>query len=804
MRIRRAAVLGAGVMGAQIAALLSAAGVRTYLFDLPSDAPPADPKLAKAVDKNFRSTRSVLAIEQLKELKPSPILSELTLAGIIPVNFEDDISVIRDVDWVIEAVVERLDIKQPLLKKLSEYHRPGTPITTNTSGISLGKLCEGLPESFTSCFFGTHFFNPPRYMKLLEIIPHDGTDPALMADLAEWIEHRLGKGLVEAKDTINFIGNRIGVFTIQSTFQHTDELKLNFETVDALTGTIMGRPSSATYRTVDVVGLDTYAHVARNVYDLVPNDPYRNAFKAPQWMAGLIEKGHVGQKSDSTGCYKKIKNKGETEILAYRPESGTYEPQNVQDFAWMKDVKRLDLVKRLQTILGQNDAGAQLIWRVLRDTFAYSALLVKDIANGKPMAVDEAIRWGFNWEMGPFELWQALGYEKILQRMQAEGIKLPSDFDKVTFYKPAPGTDEWELTGPSSQWNFLDKSFRAVEKSQHHIKLPTSGTSKDPRVVLKNEFASLVDIGDGVAALSFHSKMNTLDLQLLDLVQKALVVTNDQFAAMVIANDGPHFSAGANLQVILQAIMKKDFASIDQTLRHFQATMQLIKYSSFPVIACPFNLTLGGGCEVSLHAHRQLVHIETYAGLVEVGVGLIPGAGGTKELALRAYRTAGLGDTYKPMPFLQRAFMLIGMGKTSTSGANAIEMSLYDYATSTVTFTKDRQTSQAKFMAIEMLQRGFSPAMPVQSVAVVGDPGIQTFKMMLYNMVQGRQISEYDAFIGERVATVLCGGEVDRGTKLSEQQFLDLERRVFVELCQQEKTAARIEHMLKTGKPLRN
>ena len=806
IKIRKAAVLGAGVMGAQIAAHLAAAGVETYLLDLPGSEPIPDPKLAKVVGKNLRNAPAILAIHNLTKLKPSPLASPSLLPQIIPGNFEDDMPKLAEVDWVIEAVVERIDIKKSMLAKIAEHAPKDIPITTNTSGLSMADMCADLDENFKQRFFGTHFFNPPRYMKLLEIVPQEKSDPAMISKLSSWIEKRLGKGIVDAKDTINFIANRIGVFNIQATFHHMKRLGLNIETVDALTGKMMGRPASATMRTMDVVGIDTFVHVAKNVYDNAPSDPYRDWFLPPDWIQTLVKKGHLGQKSGSKGAYKKTKNAaGKTEILAYRPEKDDYEPQAPDFSPWMAEAKKIpDTIERVKFIFSQTDKNAEFFWSVLRDTFSYSALLVEEIAGDSPLALDNGIRWGFNWECGPFQLWQAVGFDDILDRMKKEEVKLPNWIKSgLNFYEPTPGSEDWDLHGPRQELLASQGQTKAVPTEPHLFHLPKKAGSKDPRIVSSNSSASILDIGDDIACLSFHSKMNAINHEIVEMIQTAIETAESKFRGLVIGNDGEVFSAGADLREILGACKSGKFGEIDKLLVNFQSAMQSIKYAGVPTISCPQGLVLGGGCEVSLHTTQQFIANDTFAGLVEVGVGLIPAGGGTKELALRAYELMGVTERGDPMAFLQRAFMLIGMGRTSTSGLEAIEMGLYGPKAELV-ISRDHQIAAAKGQIIALSERGYRPKTSPKSFSVVGDPGVQTFKMMLYNMVEAKQISSHDAFIGSKVATVLCGGEVDGGTKINEQFLLDLERKVFVELCQEEKTQARIEHMLKTGKPLRN
>jgi 3-hydroxyacyl-CoA dehydrogenase len=795
-------------MGAQIAAHLAAAGVRTHLLDLPSDEPPKDKKLAKAIGKNFRNTRALAAMENFKSLRPAPLMSEKIVPNIIPGNFDDDMSVIADCDWVIEAVIERLDIKKDIHKRIGEFARPGIPVTTNTSGISLAEIVEGMPEDYAARFFGTHFFNPPRYMRLLEIIPHSQCNKELITQLTTWISERLGKGIVFANDTVNFIANRVGVFATQATLKHMNEFNLNVETIDDLTGPLIGRAKSATLRTMDVVGLDTFSAVAANTAKKAPNDPYKEWFEGPEWVLELIKKGHLGQKTSQLGgCYKKSKDaKGRTEILAYRPETGEYASQEPAEFPWKAEAKKeRDTIKRIKFIIGHDDPGAQIVWRALRDVMSYGAYLLEEIANGQPKSIDDALRWGFNWEWGPFELWQALGYDEVLTRMQKEDVPLPSWVKPgIKFYDPAPATPAWETNGGCAK-QFVAPKGDYIEnpKPKYAHYLPKSENKDDKRVVMSNKSASLVDLGHGVACLTFHSKMNAIDGEITGLAQKAVAKVSQDFDAMVIGNDGQAFSAGANLKVILEAIHAKKWDAIEAFIRDFQGTMQMIKFAPFPTVACPQGMVLGGGCEVSLHTSHQLLAGETYAGLVEVGVGLIPAGGGTKELALRSYELMDFAERGDPSAFLQHAFMLIGMGRVSTSGLEAIDMGLYPQ-TATVSLSRDHQIERAKHIALQMYSAGYAPKIPAQGVKVVGDPGIQTFRMMLYNMVEGRQVSAHDALIGEKVATVLCGGEIDQGTLVNEQHFLDLERRVFVELCQEEKTKDRIEHMLTKGKPLRN
>lgn len=806
LKIRRAAVLGAGVMGAQIAAHLASAGIRTYLLDLPANEPPKDPKQALLVGKNIRSQRAILAVEHLKQLKPSPLVSLSVLPNIIPGNFEDDWSVLAEADWIIEAVVERLDIKKDIHKRISEVARPHVPVSTNTSGIPLKDICKDLPEHYQQAFLGTHFFNPPRYMKLVEVIGHERSDELLLKKLSMWISERLGKGVVDASDTINFIANRIGALSIQARYKHMEDLGLNVSTVDALTGPLIGHPKSGTFRLLDIIGLDTFAHVTNNVYNLIKNDPFHSYFATPAFSKALIDQGAVGQKSPKGGFYQKSKNaSGETVFLVLDIKQGKHVEEEADDIPWAEEAKRhKDLYSRLNFIFSKSDKYAEFLWRIHRDVFSYSALLLEEIAHGEPRSLDNAMSWGFNWDAGPFQVWQGCGYEQILARMKKDDAKLPSWVKEgVAFYEPAPQSKEWSLAGPTVQLVAPNLAKKAIARKPHEFFLPKAQNGEDKRVVISNKSASLVDIGDGIACLTFHSKMNTLNDEIIEFIQKAVAAVSERFDGLVIANEGDNFSAGANLASVLDSIEKKDFAAIDRMIRSFQGAVSLIKFAPFPSVSAPHALTLGGGCEVSLHASQVILANDTFAGLVEVGVGLIPAGGGTKELALRAYDAVSVSEGGDPMAFLRRAFMLIGMGRVSTSGLEAVEMGLYPRHTK-VSISRDHQILRAKLLVLEQLKFGYAAPLPRTDIVVVGDPGIQTFKLALYNMVEGRQASAYDALIGEQVATVLCGGAVDGGSRVSEQYFLDLERNAFVFLCQQEKTKERIAYMLKTGKPLRN
>ena len=831
MQIRRATVLGAGVMGAQIAAWLAAAGVRVHLLDLASETLPE--KLGRKTAKLLRGKKVGrnapvhLALARLQSLKPAPLTSKSILSRLIPGNFEDDLSVVADSDWVIEAIIEKKEYKLPLMKKCSQYLKPTTPFSTNTSGIPLAELKDGFPEHLQPMFLGTHFFNPPRYMPLVEIIAHGATDPKMVRSLSSWIEMRLGKGVVEAEDRINFIANRIGVFHIFSVMRNLEKHGLNFETVDALTGKLIGHPASATFRTMDVVGLDTFAHVADNVVRQLPEDPFYDYFEQPSWLSGLIKAGALGQKAGA-GVYKKTKpvigGKPKTVIQVLDLKSSEYVEQNVQLPKWIKEAKKIGaLPERLAFIFAQDDPAANMLREAHMETMAYALQLCTDIAGGYPLRVDQAMKWGFVWEIGPFELAETLAATDYGDTFsKAFASEYPAAWsaisEKLKFFDPPPSAKQRVFAargyGKQRKLSAEDPNkWQMIEKPLFAIDLPLATPTKlpsgsDNRVVATNDSMSLLDIGDGVAALSFHSKMNTVGNKILDDFPAFIAKAGDSFAGLVFANDGKAFCAGANISLVLELINKSDWTGIENVVKQIQTLTSLIKFSPIPVVTCPQGLALGGGCEIAIHGDRILAHAETYMGLVELGVGLIPAAGGCKEYALAGYSEAAKGLSagrayVDPLPFIQKYFLNIGLAAVSASAQDALEKAILPANKTQITFSRRHQTSQAKFAVMQLLQTGYSVPDP-RSIKALGAPGIATLDMMLYNMQEGRQISAYDRYLAKHVATVLCGGDVDPGTRVSEQQLLYLERQAFVECCQKPETKARIEHMLTKGKPLRN
>ena len=784
--IRRAAVLGAGVMGAQIAAHLTNAGVDTVLFDLPAKEGPADGIVLKAIGN-------------LAKLSPAPLASKSLAAAITPANYETGLEQLRDCDLIIEAIAERMDWKQDLYKKIAPFVNDTAVLASNTSGLGINKLADVLPEQLRHRFCGVHFFNPPRYMHLAELIPANTTDKAVLEGLETFLVTHLGKGVVYAKDTPNFIGNRIGVFSILSTIFHTQQFGLGFDEVDGLTGPLIGRAKSATYRTSDVVGLDTMAHVIKTMGDTLPNDPWHAFFKSPAWLDGLIAKGALGQKTRA-GIFRKVGK----DIMVLDVDKQDYRLSDRGAAPEVVEILKItNPAEKFAQLRASSHPQAQFLWALFRDLFHYSAYHLADIAD-TARDVDLAIRWGYGWKLGPFETWQAAGWQQVAQWI-AEDIAA----GKAMVNVPLPA---WVLDGRDGVHSaegsysptanaFKPRSGLAVYQRQRYPD-PVLGEQYDAgQTVWENEGVRLWTDGDGVGVISFKTKLNTVSDHVLNGIQEAITIAEKQFKAVVIWQNGETFSAGADLAGAMGLIKEGRIDQFEQLVANFQRTSQRIKYALVPVVAAVRGMALGGGCEFQMHSAKTVAALESYIGLVEAGVGLLPAGGGLKEFALRASQAAGSnGDVFAE---LKKVFETVAMAKVSNSAVNAQELGLMR-AGDRVVFNAYELLHIAKAEALALAEAGYRPPLPGRAIRVAGDVGIATFKMMLVNMLEGYFVSAYDYEIAERIATIVCGGKVDRNAVVDEQWLLDLERKHFVELAQQDKTQARIVHMLTTGKPLRN
>ena len=804
-RIHKVAVLGAGTMGARIAAHFANAGVPSYLFDIvPPDADaPARNKIAAAGLDAARKSKPAAFFE--------PSLAKLVTVG----NFEDDLNRLAEVDWIIEAVVENLEIKRSLLKKVDAARKPGTIITTNTSGLPVGKIAEGFPDDFRRSWFGTHFFNPPRYMRLLELIPTPDTDRGLLEAVAWFSDVRLGKGIVHAKDTPNFIGNRIGTFSVLNVMRLMQEMDLTVEDVDALTGTPVGWPKSATFRTIDLVGLDILGHVVANMTSNVQDE--RRELKLPDFYKRMLEHKWLGDKTKG-GFYKKSQGTdGKEGRLALNWKTLEYHPRLKPKFPALDMAKNVDeTAARVRMLLGMEGNGPQkadkagaFLWAALTELWTYAANRIPEISD-TVVEIDRAMKLGFNWELGPFELWDAAGVEATVGRMKKEGKPVAENVDKLLALGKKTWYDENLATASARSYFDLNTAhWKPVAVPEGVWSVTVAKKSKG--VVKKNSGASLVDLGDGVACIEFHSKMNSLGADIIQLISKTLKPggPGDNFDAFVITNDATNFSVGANLMLLLMAVQEEEWDDVDMVIRQFQGMTQAIKFSPKPVVVGAFGLTLGGGTEISLHAPARQPHAELYSGLVEVGVGLLPGGGGCKELLLRAVDSAnsirpdGRGESVELLEAMKKAFETIAMAKVATSAEEARGLGFLSKSDH-VTMNRERVLSDAKARALELARRGYEPPVMRSDIPAPGESMLATLKMGVYLMRQGEYISDHEVKIGNKVAEVLCGGNVTPGTPVSEQYILDLEREAFKSLCGEKKTQERIQYTLKTGKTLRN
>ncbi len=798
-KINEVAVLGSGVMGSRIAAHFANIGCKVYLLDIvPKELNDSEKK--KGLTLSDLVVRNRIADENLQNVlksNPSPIYDKKFASRIITGNFEDNMNWISNVDWIVEAVVENLDIKKKVFDSVEKVRKPGTLITTNTSGIPIHLMDEGRTEDFQKHFCGAHFFNPPRYLQLLEIIPTPKTSKDVIDFLMWYGDLYLGKTTVLCRDTPAFIANRIGVFSIMAVFKLKDKLGLSIKEIDTLTGPLTGKPKSATFRTADVVGIDTLVKVANNVYKDCPNDEARDLFVIPDYVNKLVQNNWLGDKTKQ-GFYKKSKDeKGEKVILELDPVTFEYKPSPKSNMASVAAAKPIDNLKdRLKTLHAGKDNAAEFLRLLNFYVFQYASNRIPEISD-ELYKIDDAMRAGFGWELGPFEIWDALGLKKTVEQMTSLDLK-PADWvikmldaGFTSFYKSENGKKKY--------FDISLNSYREIPGKSEFIILENY---RGNAPVWQNSGATLHDIEDGIVNLEFHTKMNSIGSEILEAVHKSIEIAEKDFKGMVIGNNGQHFSAGANLAMMLMLATEQEFDEIDLAVRQFQAATMHVRYSNIPVVVAPHSLVLGGGCEICLHADKVNASAETYIGLVEVGVGIIPAGGGTKEMTLRAsdlYTEGGI-----ELPELQKRFMNIATAKVATSAEEAFEMGIFRRGLDTYSVNPNRVIADAKKSAILMAEHGYTKPIQRTDIKVLGRTALSTLLLGIHSFRLGNYISDHDKKIAERLAYIMCGGDLSEGTLVSEQYLLDLEREAFLSLIAEKKTMERIQSILTTGKPLRN
>ncbi len=802
-RIKKAGVIGAGVMGANIAAQLANVGIDTILLDI---LPPVSGDTANTGDRKFRNSIALKGLERAKKASPAsfyiPENAELITVG----NIEDDIDLLKGVDIVIEAIVEDLSFKRDLFKRLDNILKPGTITTSNTSGISVVKMCEGLSTGFKNHFAVTHFFNPPRYMKLLEIVKGPDTLPEVIDTLAENFENIVGKRIVYAKDTPNFIANRIAVFSTFNNIRVMTGLGLSVEAVDELTGEVLGFPKSATFRTTDIVGLDILMHVAGNVFENAPDDEKRDLFIPPDVINRMLEKGFIGEKNGQ-GFYKKtIAKDGGRMILALDINRMEYRESVPVKFDSLDAAEKYhNTADRIRHLYYAEDDAGVFTFRTRSDEFIYAANRIPEIADDI-LNIDNALRWGFNREMGPFEMWDAVGLERSVPVMEGAGYKMPLWIKRML----AKGFKSFYVSqkGRRYYYNIDSEDYREEVPNPGILWLPS--LKERQKKIAGNNDASLVDIGDGVACLEFHSKMNVITEGVINMINESMDIVSRDLEGMVISSHAENFSAGANLLLIIGAAEAEEWDKLDYMVKVLQDTLMRLKYLDKPVVAAPFGMALGGGCEICLASGRVRYAAETYMGLVEAGVGLLPAGGGTKELLLRSTEylfDVPAGGIYQKqiemLPFIAKAFETIALARTSTSGPEAVNLG-YLRKTDRMTVNRDFLMSDAKKTVIAMNMEGYQAPGPLNNIRVPGRDTLAVLKLAIWTMHEQGYATDHDKTVAEKIAHVICGGELFSDTRVSEQYLLDLEREAFLSLCGNRKTQDRMKHMLKTGKPLRN
>jgi 3-hydroxyacyl-CoA dehydrogenase len=797
--INKVAVLGSGIMGSRIACHFANIGVEVLLLDIaPKDLSPEEQAKGLTVDSPAVKNRIVnTALQTAVKTNPSPVYTKKALNKIKTGNFDDDMSKIAGYDWVIEVVVENLDIKKKVFEQVEQFRKPGTLITSNTSGIPIHLMAEGRSEDFKSHFCGTHFFNPPRYLKLLEVIPTPHTQPEIVDFLMHYGDKFLGKTTVLCKDTPAFIANRVGVYSIMALLHLVEKLDLTVEEVDKFTGPALGRPKSATFRTSDVVGLDTMIKVAKGLYDNCPEDKAHDLFKLPTYVQKMEENKWLGDKTKQ-GFYKKTKTAdGKTEILALDLKTLEYKPQQKVKSATLEMTKPIEnLRERMRVFAKGKDKAGELFRHSSFGLFEYVSDRIPEISD-ELYRIDDAMRAGFGWELGPFELWDAVGVKEAIEGMEQYGNKAAAwvhemlDAGNTSFYKVENGVKKY--------YDIPSKSYKALPGTDEFIILDNL---RENKTLWKNSGVSIIDLGDGILNVEFHTKMNTIGGDVISGINKAIDMAEKDYRGLVIGNDGANFSAGANVGMIFMMAVEQEWDELNMAIRMFQNTSMRIRYSSIPVVVAPHNLTLGGGCEFSLHADHVQLSAETYMGLVEFGVGVIPGGGGTKEFALRA------SDEYKDDQIVQNAlkdrFLTIGMAKVSTSGYEAYELGYLQKDKFSISMNRNRLLADAKAKAIELADAGYTKPVQRNDIKVLGKQGLGIVYAGANSMYAGHFISEHDKKISEKLGYVMCGGDLSSPTEVTEQYLLDLEREAFLSLAGERKSLERIQSIITKGKPLRN
>ncbi|MDA9992447.1 3-hydroxyacyl-CoA dehydrogenase NAD-binding domain-containing protein [Flavobacteriaceae bacterium] len=798
-RIKKVAIVGSGIMGSGIACHFANIGVEVLLLDIiPREI--NEKEKAKGLSLKDSVVRNRLVNEALKtslKSKPSPIYSQKFADRITTGNIEDDLHKIKDVDWIMEVVVERLDIKQQVFEKIEKHRTPGTLITSNTSGIPIKFMNEGRSEDFQKHFAVTHFFNPPRYLKLFEVVPGPKCNQEVTDFLMMYGNKFLGKTSVLAKDTPAFIGNRIGIFGIMSLFHVVKEMGLTIEEVDKLTGPVIGRPKSATFRTIDVVGLDTLVHTANGVKDNCPNDEMRDQFVIPDYVNIMMENKWLGSKTKQ-GFYKMTKNaNGKREILSLDLNTLEYRAKKSAKFETLELTKSIDNVAdRFKVLVAGKDKAGEFYRKSFAAMFAYVQNRIPEISD-ELYRIDDGLRAGFGWEHGPFQIWDAIGVTKGVEIMKAEGKE------------PAAWVTEMLAKGETSFYSVKEgATFYYDIPAKSHLKKPGQDSFiildniRKTNEVWKNSGAVIEDIGDGILNLEFQSKMNTIGADVLTAINKAIDLAETNYQGLVVGNQAANFSVGANIGMIFMMAVEQEYDELNYAIKYFQDTMMRMRYSSIPTIAAPHGMALGGGCEISLHADKVVAAAETYMGLVEFGVGVIPGGGGSKEMALRASDLFQKGDVQ--LNVLQDHFLTIGMAKVATSAYEAFDIGLLQKGKDVVVVNKERQIAQAKQHALLMAESGYTQPAARKDVLVLGKQALGMFLVGTDSMEASHYISEHDKKIANKLAYVMAGGDLSEPTKVTEQYLLDIEREAFLSLTTERKTLERIQHMLKTGKPLRN